>query len=223
MSSRTSRRRRLATGIMVSGRSSRITRPQILRLGYDSSGSILSVEPPALRPQPSDPITEEGEAAADAGELEPGCWPRRSRIIRDTRLSRKLKTQDGNRCQVCGHVQRIGAQRDYSEGHHLRPLGHPHDGPDVRGNIVVLCAAHHVEFDYGAIAIDPADGVTILAPFDPSINGQTLRLRPRHRLDPDSIRYHHDQIFEGVASVNASPGPGTLSSSVNQADARGVE
>jgi hypothetical protein len=184
---------------------------------------ILSAEPPSLQPQPSGPIIEEREAAADAAEPAARVLATTSRIIRDTRLSRKLKIEYGNRCQVCGRVQRIGAHRDYSEGHHLRPLGHPHDGPDARGNIVVLCAAHHVEFDYGAIAIDPADGVTILAPFDPSINGQTLRMRPRHRLDPGSIRYHHDQIFGGVASVNASSGPGTLSSSVNQVDARRVE
>ncbi|MFI5417821.1 MAG: HNH endonuclease [Candidatus Lutacidiplasmatales archaeon] len=181
---------------------------------------ILSAEPLRLRPQPGGPITEEGEAAVDTSEPPARALATTNRIIRDTRLSRKLKAEYGNRCQVCGRVQRISASRSYSEGHHLRPLGRPHDGPDVRSNIVVLCAAHHVEFDYGAIAIDPADGVTILAPFDPAIAGKTLTLRPRHRLDPASIRYHVDRIFVGEAGAIASPGPGALSSRELQVDGR---
>jgi hypothetical protein len=182
---------------------------------------ILSAEPPALLAQPGGPITEAREAAVDASEPAARMLATTSRIIRDTRLSRRLKAEYGNRCQVCGRVQRIAADREYSEGHHLRPLGHPHDGPDSRGNIVVLCAAHHVEFDYGAIAIDPSDGVTILAPFDSSVHGKSLILRPRHRLDTASIRYHHERIFGGRFAAGASLGPGPLSSREHPIDGRG--
>ena len=35
------------------------------------------------------------------------------------------------------------------------PLGGEHQGPDIRGNILILCPTHHAEFDYGCIAINP--------------------------------------------------------------------
>ena len=42
----------------------------------------------------------------------------------------------------------------YAEGAHIRPLGYPHDGPDVLGNVLCLCPNDHVRFDYGAIWLD---------------------------------------------------------------------
>ncbi|MCX5892441.1 MAG: HNH endonuclease, partial [Deltaproteobacteria bacterium] len=38
--------------------------------------------------------------------------------------------------------------------HHIKPLGSPHDGPDVRENILCVCPNHHVMLDYGVIELD---------------------------------------------------------------------
>jgi hypothetical protein len=173
---------------------------------------IVSSEPNPLIPATTAPMLGRDDASTDLPEPPARFLATTSRIIRDTRLSRTLKAAYGNRCQVCSRVQQIAPDKTYSEAHHLRPLGHPHDGPDVRSNILVLCAAHHVEFDYGAIAIDPVDELRLLAPFDASIHGRKVTLLPRHRLDPGSIRYHHDRIFEGKTTASPTSGPGRLCS-----------
>lgn len=41
----------------------------------------------------------------------------------------------------------------YAEGHHIQPLGAPHNGCDVLGNINWLSANHHAACDLGAIRL----------------------------------------------------------------------
>ncbi len=41
----------------------------------------------------------------------------------------------------------------YAEGHHIQPLGTPHDGPDTAANVLCLCPNHHAACDKGAIAL----------------------------------------------------------------------
>jgi hypothetical protein len=78
-----------------------------------------------------------------------------SRIIRDTALSRSINAENRWRCQICGSFITLPDKMRYAEGHHLHPLGSRYEGPDVRGNILVVCPSHHAEFDYGSIAINP--------------------------------------------------------------------
>jgi len=56
-----------------------------------------------------------------------------SRIIRDTEISRRVKSLHGYKCQILTCEQFIllpdGAR--YAEGHHIQPLGEPHNGPDI--------------------------------------------------------------------------------------------
>lgn len=39
----------------------------------------------------------------------------------------------------------------YSEVHHIRPLGSPHNDPDIANNIIILCPNCHVLCEYGAV------------------------------------------------------------------------
>jgi predicted restriction endonuclease len=55
--------------------------------------------------------------------------------------------------------------KTYSEGHHLRPLGRPHDGPDVPANILVVCPNCHVMLDRGAVVLE-REAITVIAPHD---------------------------------------------------------
>ena len=66
------------------------------------------------------------------------------RILRDTELARKIKKLHKNECQLCGTTITLQDGTSYSEAHHICPLGTPHNGPDVAGNILVLCPNHHV-------------------------------------------------------------------------------
>ena len=76
-----------------------------------------------------------------------------SRIVRDGRLISELKKEYENRCQICSHQMIFPNGKTYSEVHHLKPLGKPHNGPDTKSNMIVVCPNCHVLLDYGAIHI----------------------------------------------------------------------
>jgi hypothetical protein len=75
------------------------------------------------------------------------------RILRDTALAREVKESNKYQCHICGQILKLSDERPYAEAHHIKPLGSPHDGPDVRENILCVCPNHHVLLDYGAIKL----------------------------------------------------------------------
>lgn len=101
-----------------------------------------------------------------------------TRIIRDTVLTRKLKTIHDNQCQICGYAIRLSNGKGYSEAHHIQPLGGDHKGPDIAENILILCPNHHAECDLGAIKLDIGK----------------LRFHPEHRVKSKYIDYHNSTI-----------------------------
>lgn len=106
------------------------------------------------------------------------AWSSLNRIVRDTRLVRVVKGLYENKCQICGDSLPLPSGQQYSEGHHLKPLGQPHNGPDSANNLLVLCPNHHVLCDFGAIVLDPT----------------TLQIHPLHRLELEYIKYHNEII-----------------------------
>ena len=134
-------------------------------------------------------------APEEAGSAEPSDDERAERastvadrIIRSTQVTAAVKHMYGHRCQVCGLVL---ATRDgpYAEGAHIRPLGEPHNGPDVIGNVLCLCPNDHVRLDRGSIWIDQTGQVVdgksgaILRPLD---------VHADHLLRDDCLRYHRE-------------------------------
>lgn len=97
------------------------------------------------------------------------------RILRDTEMARRVKKLHSDRCQLCGTALRLAADVTYSEAHHIRPLGSPHDGPDVPGNIMVLCPTHHVLLDYGAM----------------ELNMTEISTAQGHKIDRQYVDYHN--------------------------------
>jgi predicted restriction endonuclease len=121
-----------------------------------------------------------------ASDIEPPEPARRVRdesyrIVRDTALTRWLKQLHQNRCQICGLSLQLSGGRTYSEAHHIRPLGNPHNGPDRVDNILVLCPNHHAVLDYRGMTLDEAE----------------LRQEPTHRVSPEYINYHNTAIVDG--------------------------
>lgn len=128
------------------------------------------------------PIPEETTIATD---IEP---PQRVetttyRILRDTPLARKLKKLHSDKCQLCGNTIPISKIKNYSEAHHIKPLGGKHNGLDIKENIIVLCPAHHVQCDYGAIKLLLSD----------------IRSIPGHRISQEFLDYHNSLIFNNIA------------------------
>tara|TARA_R110001583_G_scaffold77035_1_gene210142 strand:- start:1873 stop:2526 length:654 start_codon:yes stop_codon:yes gene_type:complete len=101
-----------------------------------------------------------------------------TRIIRDTAMTRKIKAVHKSKCQICGETIPMSDGRGYVEAHHIRPLGRPHDGPDIPSNIIIVCPNHHAMLDLGVIKIDP----------------ENLNKAIGHDIRDESIEYHNTHI-----------------------------
>jgi 5-methylcytosine-specific restriction endonuclease McrA len=123
----------------------------------------------------------------------------RSRIVRNTQVSKSLKRRYSNTCQICGNRREQGNGQGYSEAHHLKPLGRPHDGPDTESNVIVLCPNHHADFDYGTISVAPTT-LVIKHEHEQFVDGARLTIREDHELAEKFLQYHEEHI--AVDSVN---------------------
>ena len=112
-----------------------------------------------------------------------------SRIIRNTKIIRELKNTYNNTCQICG-IKIQSNTGYYSEGHHIRPLGGVHGGYDHKSNVIILCPNHHIEFDYGVVAIDPESKMVVYKRKSPHEMAYQ-----RVDISEDSIKYHFDNIY----------------------------
>ena len=101
-----------------------------------------------------------------------------NRILRDTKLARNLKRLHKNKCQICGQSIELTGSKLYSEAHHLKPLGMPHDGPDIAANIVILCPNHHAMCDYFAIELDI----------------HKIRTHRHHQIGESFLNYHNARV-----------------------------
>jgi len=99
-------------------------------------------------------------------------------LIRDSNLVRKLKSINKYRCQICNETIDLHNGILYSEAHHIKPLGQPHNGPDVLQNMLCVCPNCHVKLDYGAIKLDLTK----------------LSISPEHIIDIEFINYHNQVI-----------------------------
>ena len=99
------------------------------------------------------------------------------RILRETEMARKIKLLHKNTCQMCGLLLTV-AGRAYSEAHHLKPLGKPHFGPDIPGNIIVACPNCHVRLDYFSIFVDL----------------KKLNTVGGHGIGTEFVEYHNSQL-----------------------------
>lgn len=109
-----------------------------------------------------------------------------TRVVRDTKLSKGIKELYEFKCQVCG--QRIETNAGfYGEAAHIKPLGTPHNGPDIISNIICLCPNHHVKFDFG--------GFTILDDYELIGEKGKLMAHPKHKLNKQFLKYHREHFY----------------------------
>lgn len=123
-----------------------------------------------------------------------GPTPRRLattlRLVRDTAVTRQVKSLHDYHCQVCG--ERLASPAGpYAEAAHIRPLGTPHHGPDTLANVLCLCPNHYVLFDLGSFGV--ADNGTLLG-----LVGQ-LRQHRQHPVAAEFLAYHRTHFYEPQA------------------------
>jgi len=112
------------------------------------------------------------------------------RFIRDTQKSAALKKLYDDKCQICEYTISIADSQQYSEVHHVWPLGE--GGIDDFDNMIVLCPNHHAEFDYATIGFHDIDYSVII-----DKNGTTvgkMRFRREHSLDSSNVEYHRTRM-----------------------------
>lgn len=102
-----------------------------------------------------------------------------SRVARDTGRSRLVKVIHNCECQICGYALSLPDGSRYAEGHHIQPLGSPHDGPDELGNIICVCPNHHAACDLGAIRLVIEE----------------LRHADGHDIDRRYVDYHNAKMY----------------------------
>ena len=103
------------------------------------------------------------------------------RIVRDTQKAMNVKRHHAYECQICGTALVTPAGL-YAEAAHIRPLGSPHNGPDIEENILCLCPNHHVMFDNGSFSI--ADDFSLIG-----LKGK-LRTAHSHNVGICYLTYH---------------------------------
>jgi len=103
------------------------------------------------------------------------------RVIRDSKLGRQLKKLYCYKCQVCD-LQIETDAGFYAEAAHIKPVGSPHDGPDLIENLLCLCPNHHLMFDKGVFFVNE----------DMSLDGISgrLQLHKNHIVAPKFFAYH---------------------------------
>lgn len=101
------------------------------------------------------------------------------RILRDTAKARSVKAMHNFECQVCGDTIVLPDDSRYAEAHHIKPLGNPHGGRDIIGNILCLCPNHHAKCDLGAIILSYS----------------SLRHADGHGVNKRYIEYHNRKIY----------------------------
>lgn len=114
--------------------------------------------------------------------------------IRNPRNVRELKELYSHACAFCTKQMVIGVMptRYYSEAAHIKPVGMPHGGPDRKGNMLVLCPEHHLQFDRGVVGIGwGSTGYFVVSkvPGDP-IHGRSIELCPPHALEHEHVEWH---------------------------------
>jgi hypothetical protein len=115
--------------------------------------------------------------------------------IRNAQNVRELKALYAHSCMFCGKQTVIGVEpsRYYSEASHVKPLGQPHNGPDHKSNMLILCPEHHIQFDYGVLRIRRRIRewrIWSQIPGDP-LHDQPVRLQAPHSLDGEYIWWHY--------------------------------
>jgi len=107
------------------------------------------------------------------------------RVIRDSKLGRQLKKLYDYKCQVC-ELQINTEAGFYAEAAHIKPVGAPHNGPDLLENLLCLCPNHHLMFDKGVFCLD--DRFNLIG-----IDGK-LHLNPQHDISKEFLSYHRSMF-----------------------------
>ena len=115
-----------------------------------------------------------------------------NRLNRNVALSEKVKKMYDFKCQIC-NVKLNSPSGPIAIGAHIKPLGMPHNGPDVIQNMLCLCPNHHDQFDYYSFYIDP-ENLEIIGLNE--LKNQNLTINPKHKIEKDFLTYRKEHYLK---------------------------
>ncbi len=110
-----------------------------------------------------------------------------NRLKRNIKISEELKLIYGYKCQVCNVFLKTPSV-PVAIGAHIKPLGKPHNGPDVIENMICLCPNHHEQFDDYGYYLDPE---TLEIKGLEGYEGKKINLNKKHKIDKEFLKYHY--------------------------------
>lgn len=131
---------------------------------------IAGNEHPALGVESSATVTDQEVALRKIRE--------QSLIIRNPALAHKVKLLHKFRCQLCNETIQISEGSFYAEAHHIKPLGSPHNGPDILSNMLCVCPNCHVKLDYEVV----------------TLNASQLQTIEEHFINEEFVNYHNVRV-----------------------------
>jgi hypothetical protein len=117
--------------------------------------------------------------------------------LRNAVLAATLKEIYQSQCMFCDSriCVSISPEHFYVEAAHIRPLGRPHNGPDIPENMLVLCPNCHVQFDAGTLGVSLVSrrefSITSRTMNHP-LNGKRIQTRGTHTLDVQYVDWHRN-------------------------------
>ncbi|MFC8826128.1 YDG/SRA domain-containing protein [Streptomyces sp. NPDC057137] len=113
------------------------------------------------------------------------------RIVRDTKVIRRVKEMYGGTCQICNLALAVGPDgKNYAEGAHIQALGRQGNGPDVDENVLCLCPNCHVKLDRGALYL--TDELDVVDRYADGSRPKITKLTTveRHKIREKFVRAH---------------------------------
>lgn len=123
------------------------------------------------------PVAEDMDEPSSPDRVEQKIY----RILRDTARSQQIKEAQQYKCQLCANRLKLSNGKWYAEAHHVKPLGKPHNGPDVGENILCVCPNCHALLDYRSVKLDSS------------------KLKD---IDAQYIAYHNNKIYRKWSRVS---------------------
>ena len=117
-----------------------------------------------------------------------------NKIVRNVKYAEKIKEIYNHTCQVCDvYLKRPNSENGISVAAHIKGLGKPHNGPDIKENMLCLCPNHHAQFDSYSFYIDP-ETLEIVG-LDDNVK-KTITTNTKHKVNAEYLKYHQEQYLK---------------------------
>ena len=116
----------------------------------------------------------------------------KAQIVRNVKFAEQIKEFYNNTCQVCNVFLKTPTDGlGISVAAHIKALGIPHNGPDIKENMLCLCPNHHAQFDSYSFYIE-SENFEIVGLDE--YEGQSIN--KKHKINPKYFEYHKEQYLK---------------------------